>query len=154
MSGFSIMTRARRFRRSTFAGGQFTILTGIGGEAWEAAAEKVSADFGMPIRRPRHRAASRIVDHTGDWARAREIGDTGCILVRPDQHVCWRAEEMVDDPEAELRRVLTTILGHTKSASRRRSKNMSEALEQGYFTEANSADRCGRNENATDERLR
>jgi 2,4-dichlorophenol 6-monooxygenase len=97
--------------------GQFTILTGIGGEAWEAAAEKVSADFGMPIRVHVIGPRQAYVDHTGDWARAREIGDTGCILVRPDQHVCWRAEEMVGDPEGELRRVLTHVLGHTKSAS-------------------------------------
>jgi 2,4-dichlorophenol 6-monooxygenase len=57
--------------------GQFTILTGIGGEAWEAAAEKVSADFGMPIRVHVIGPRQAYVDHTGDWARAREIGTRG-----------------------------------------------------------------------------
>ena len=28
-----------------------------------------------------------LLDHTGDWARAREVSDSGCVLVRPDHHV-------------------------------------------------------------------
>ncbi|MEX0308661.1 MAG: hypothetical protein AB3N17_00300, partial [Tateyamaria sp.] len=47
---------------------------------------------------------------TGDWARAREVGEAGCVLVRPDHHVAWRAEGMMEAPEAELARVLGTIL--------------------------------------------
>ena len=52
----------------------------------------------------------QIEDLTGDWARASEITDSGCILVRPDHHVAWRAEAMTDNPEGDLRRVLTKIL--------------------------------------------
>jgi len=51
-----------------------------------------------------------FVDHVGDWARASEITDTGCLLVRPDHHVAWRKEKMADDPAGELRRVLSQIL--------------------------------------------
>jgi 2,4-dichlorophenol 6-monooxygenase len=50
-------------------------------------------------------------DFTGDWARAREIGDSGVLLVRPDQHVAWRRESIAADPVSELRTALTTILG-------------------------------------------
>jgi 2,4-dichlorophenol 6-monooxygenase len=50
------------------------------------------------------------VDHVGDWARASEISDTGCVLVRPDHHVAWRAEEMTGEPRADLARVLNTVL--------------------------------------------
>ncbi|MEM8571029.1 MAG: FAD-dependent monooxygenase [Pseudomonadota bacterium] len=91
-------------------GGHFTILTGIGGEGWARAAETVGAAFGMPIRAHVIGPRQVIVDHTGDWARASEISDTGCLLVRPDQHVAWRVEEMVGDPEAELRRALNAVL--------------------------------------------
>ena len=91
-------------------GGQFTILTGIGGDGWAKAAETVGAAFGLPIRVHVIGPRQPIVDHTGDWARASEISDTGCLLVRPDQHVAWRMEEMVEDPEAELRRALTAVL--------------------------------------------
>lgn len=90
--------------------GRFTVLTGIGGERWMEAAGRISAELGLPI-------ASHVIgprqawqDHYGDWARAREVGDAGVILVRPDHHVAWRSNGMVADPDAELRRVLTTIL--------------------------------------------
>ena len=90
--------------------GRFTLFTGIGGEAWEAAAAEVGAETGLDIRVHVIGPRRKIVDHSGDWARARDIRDSGCILVRPDQHVAWRAEAMSDKPAAELRRVLTKIL--------------------------------------------
>lgn len=90
--------------------GRFTLFTGIGGEAWEAAAAEVGAETGLDIRVHVIGPRRKIVDHSGDWARARDIRDSGCILVRPDQHVAWRAEAMSDQPAAELRRVLTKIL--------------------------------------------
>ncbi|TNC47287.1 2,4-dichlorophenol 6-monooxygenase [Rubellimicrobium rubrum] len=91
--------------------GQFTLLTGIGGEGWVEAAQRVGASLGLPIRAHVIGPRRAIEDHTGDWARAREIGDAGCILVRPDHHVCWRSAGLASDPEAEFGRVLTAILG-------------------------------------------
>lgn len=96
--------------------GRFTILTGIAGEAWAMAAEKAAKSLGVPLaahvigpRRP-------LADLEGSWARAREITDSGCVLVRPDHHVAWRAEEMVADPVAELTRVLSAILDRSAAA--------------------------------------
>ncbi|MEL7274429.1 MAG: FAD-dependent monooxygenase [Pseudomonadota bacterium] len=90
--------------------GKFTVLTGIGGEAWAEAAKAIADDMGIDLRDHIIGPRREYVDHTGDWARAREISDSGCLLVRPDHHVAWRSESMVDDPKAELTRVLTTIL--------------------------------------------
>jgi 2,4-dichlorophenol 6-monooxygenase len=45
-----------------------------------------------------------------DWARLREVAEDGCVLVRPDAHVAWRAAMIANDPAAELRRVLESIL--------------------------------------------
>ena len=90
--------------------GQFTIFTGIGGEAWVDAARKVGAALGVDIRTHVIGPRQTYVDHVGDWARASEISDTGCLLVRPDHHVAWRAEDMMDDPAAELNRVLKSVL--------------------------------------------
>ncbi|GIT90530.1 2,4-dichlorophenol 6-monooxygenase [Jannaschia pagri] len=90
--------------------GQFTVLTGIGGEAWGKAADAISAEMGVPLRVHVIGPRQTYVDHAGDWARASEIGDTGCLLVRPDQHVAWRVEDMADDPQADLKRALTAIL--------------------------------------------
>ncbi|MFN7002341.1 MAG: FAD-dependent oxidoreductase [Roseinatronobacter sp.] len=91
--------------------GQFTLITGIGGEAWGAAAKQVSAELGLPIRLAVIGPRQDYEDHAADWARQREIGDAGCLLVRPDQHVAWRTFGITDEPASELRRVLTAILG-------------------------------------------
>lgn len=90
--------------------GQFTVLTGINGEPWADAAAKVGETMGLDIRAHVIGPRRDIIDHHGDWARAREVNEAGCVLVRPDQHVAWRAEDMADNPEAELTRVLTTLL--------------------------------------------
>ena len=91
--------------------GQFTVLTGIGGEAWVEAAQSVAAELGVAV-------ATRVIgprrdyeDHVGDWARAREIADSGCLLVRPDHHVAWRAPKMTGSPRQDLFTALKSILG-------------------------------------------
>ena len=40
-----------------------------------------------------------------DWARVREIGDSGALLVRPDQHVAWRGNTVPDDSFALIDRL-------------------------------------------------
>ena len=90
--------------------GAFTVFTGIGGEAWCAAAAAVGAALGVEIRCHVIGPRQAFVDHVGDWARACEITDTGCLLVRPDHHIAWRSPMMNDAPEAELERVLSKIL--------------------------------------------
>jgi len=91
--------------------GRFTLLTGIGGEAWVEAAKTLSKTLGIEI-------AARVIgprrdyeDHVGDWARAREIADSGCLLVRPDHHVAWRAFKASATPDKDLTTALKSILG-------------------------------------------
>jgi 2,4-dichlorophenol 6-monooxygenase len=90
--------------------GTFTILTGIGGDGWVQAAKALGKELGMTITVHKIGPRQQWQDLVGDWANAREIRDSGALLVRPDHHVAWRAEAMVADPEAELRRVLKSIL--------------------------------------------
>ena len=90
--------------------GGFTLLTGIGGEGWCAAAQAVAKSLGVDLRCHVIGPRQAYVDHVGDWARACEVSDTGCILVRPDQHVAWRSDTIVDDPHAKLSGVLRKIL--------------------------------------------
>ncbi len=91
--------------------GAFTLITGIGGEAWVDATKVEAARRGMKI-------VTRIIgprrdfeDHSGDWARAREIGDGGCLLVRPDQHVAFRAMAASNLAVKDFGAALTTVLG-------------------------------------------
>ncbi len=90
--------------------GKFSVLTGIGGDGWIEAAKTVGAELGIEISTCKIGPRCDVNDYVGDWARARETEDSGIVLVRPDQHVAWRHETIADDPTAELRRVLTSIL--------------------------------------------
>lgn len=90
--------------------GRFTLLTGIGGEAWGQAAAKVGQALGLDI-------AVRVIgpgrdyqDLGGDWARTSEVRDSGAILVRPDHHVAWRREAVTADPAGDLEGALRRIL--------------------------------------------
>ncbi len=91
--------------------GRFTLLTGIGGEAWVEAAREISERTGVPIAAFVIGPGRDAHDIYDDWARAREVSETGCVLVRPDAHVAWRADAVADDATAELGRVMETLLG-------------------------------------------
>jgi len=91
--------------------GRFTLLTGIGGEAWRAAAEAVAAEFGIALTVHVIGPRCEWLDYSGDWARAREITDSGALLVRPDQHVAWRAGQVSTDAAGQLRAAMLAILG-------------------------------------------
>ena len=91
--------------------GKFSIITGIGGEDWLVAAKEIEKDTGIFIKTvmigPRH----EIADHTGDWARASDISDNGCLLVRPDQHIAWRAHKLTENPTLDMYNAIKLILG-------------------------------------------
>lgn len=92
--------------------GRFTVVTGIGGGAWVDAAAKVAGRTGVEIGAAVIGAGRDVTDPYGDWAELSEIAEHGCLLVRPDAHVAWRAPELSDDPESALDRVMQQILGH------------------------------------------
>ncbi|MGT2477458.1 FAD-dependent oxidoreductase [Paraburkholderia terrae] len=103
--------RGRQHSTLDLAGhGRFALFTGLGGEPWFEAVQKVGEELGLKIDAHVIGPRQAYADYTGDWARAREIGDRGCVLVRPDHHVAWRSVTLTDDPAADLRRVLLKVL--------------------------------------------
>jgi 2,4-dichlorophenol 6-monooxygenase len=52
-------------------------------------------------------------DVLGHWSRLREVGDGGCLLVRPDQHIAFRSADLPDRPQDALRDALTRVLALT-----------------------------------------
>ncbi|MFF3561566.1 FAD-dependent oxidoreductase [Streptomyces sp. NPDC002574] len=90
-------------------GGRFTLLTGIGGDTWLAAARSVGAELGLDIATAVIGPGQDYEDPYGDWARLRETGDTGVLLVRPDLYVAFRQAGGAAD-EAEARGVLGAAL--------------------------------------------
>jgi len=49
-------------------------------------------------------------DIYGDFARVRDISETGALLVRPDNVIAWRAQEASDDSAKNLVAAMQKIL--------------------------------------------
>jgi 2,4-dichlorophenol 6-monooxygenase len=94
---------------------RFTLITGIAGESWVGAAEKVALDLGVPLAAVVIGPGREFTDLYFDWARLREVAEDGAILVRPDKHVGWRSMSLPDDPERALFAAMSAILGRTVS---------------------------------------
>jgi 2-polyprenyl-6-methoxyphenol hydroxylase-like FAD-dependent oxidoreductase len=75
-------------------GSGFTVLTR--NERWCSAAASASI------------AAHRI--DSNEWAAVTGLSSEGALLIRPDDFVGWRADELPADPETDLRKALSTIL--------------------------------------------
>ena len=71
--------------------GRFSLLTGAGGEVWHAAAQASAAQLGLEIACFAIGLGCPVEDPYGDWAALREVEESGCLLLRPDAHVAWRA---------------------------------------------------------------
>jgi 2,4-dichlorophenol 6-monooxygenase len=74
-------------------GGRFTVLTGVSGLDWAAAAERCG------VRAVRIGTAG-MRDVYGEWARLADIEEAGCLLVRPDGYIAWRHPASPDGADA------------------------------------------------------
>jgi 2,4-dichlorophenol 6-monooxygenase len=96
--------------------GRFTLFTGIAGAAWAAAADAAAERFGIPIAAHVIGPGQDVDDLFGDWAALRDVPEAGCILVRPDMHVAWRAPDATE-PAPRLIAALGQLLGRAASQS-------------------------------------
>lgn len=104
-------TPETKFSTIDLAGhGQFSLLTGPGGQGWKTAAEKVGKTLGLEIKTYSIGWKQDYEDMYFDWARRREVEEDGCVLVRPDRFVAWRSTEMIPDTDAKLEKVMRKIL--------------------------------------------
>ena len=90
--------------------GNFSIFTGIGGEQWLKAAKNIETQLGVKIQCNIIGPDQDFEDHAGEWSSIREISDSGLILVRPDQHICWRSKDMISNSSEKLMDVMKKIL--------------------------------------------
>jgi 2,4-dichlorophenol 6-monooxygenase len=91
--------------------GRFTLFTGIGGDAWVEATQAVTASTGVEIAAYVIGPGRDVLDTYDDWARAREVEESGAVLVRPDGMVAWRKDALPDDPTAALAAAMGQLLG-------------------------------------------
>jgi 2,4-dichlorophenol 6-monooxygenase len=65
--------------------------------------------LGMPIEAVVIGPGRPLEDPYGEWARAREVDEAGCILVRPDAHVAWRATGAANATERLMDAMLSIL---------------------------------------------
>jgi 2-polyprenyl-6-methoxyphenol hydroxylase-like FAD-dependent oxidoreductase len=80
----------------------FTLITGTGGTPWVAAAAELSVRTLVVGR--------ECIDPEGTWLDVCGIAGDGALLLRPDQHVAWRAPCAVADPREALAVALRVVL--------------------------------------------
>ncbi|UEP24707.1 FAD-dependent monooxygenase [Burkholderia ambifaria] len=90
--------------------GCFTVVTGIGGRPWLDAAEQLGKELGLVIRSVAIGPGLDIEDVYGKWADLREIEEDGCLIVRPDLHIAYRAMRLSSDAYRDLERAFRQIL--------------------------------------------
>jgi 2,4-dichlorophenol 6-monooxygenase len=105
-------------RRWILSGGQFTLLTGSAAKPGQRLQPKVAKADGH--RSVAHVIGPRrdIVDHHGDWARARESEKAGACWCGRTSTSAWRAEELSENPRSRTDRVLAAILHRDAAAAR------------------------------------
>lgn len=79
--------------------GSFSLVTGLSGVAWHAAAERCAEELGV---RPRVVCIGDVDarDAYGEWSRVAGIAEDGCLLVRPDGYIAARWTSAPDDENA------------------------------------------------------
>jgi putative polyketide hydroxylase len=112
-----VVRAGQRVSTLDLLGGGFTLLTGTAGAQWHAGAAAAAAALGIPIDVHRIGTGGDAIDIDGRWAAATEITPEGALLVRPDDFVGWRTDQLPADPGDELRHVVSTILGRAPVVS-------------------------------------
>lgn len=97
--------------------GGFSLLTGIGGEAWIEAARAVEEALGINVRVHVIGPGQAHEDPYGQFAHLRETTETGALLVRPDFIVGWRVHEVSASATEDLVAAMAQILGRTDGAA-------------------------------------
>ena len=83
----------------------FTLITTSQSDAWEAAVAEIPT---VPVQYVAIDAAS--LEDEALWLRDSGIGFEGALLVRPDQHVAWRASSLPGEPQSALHEAIVQIV--------------------------------------------
>lgn len=89
--------------------GQCTLVTGIAGQAWVAAAQ----ELGLPFLKTLVIGQAAALDVYCNWQAVREIEEAGALLVRPDGVVAWRSMQAAANAaqaKQQLQPALSSVL--------------------------------------------
>jgi putative polyketide hydroxylase len=90
-------------------GRDFTLLAAADGAQWRTRAHDAAQRLRIEIAAYRV-GQDDLKDPTGDFADAYGLEPSGCVLIRPDGFVAWRARNDAVASTQRLRDVLTTVL--------------------------------------------
>src|SRR6201996_5103634 len=97
------------------ADGGFALITGIGGEPWQAEADRVARLLGIEIKVSFIGTDRGFTDSYGDWRRQAGVPEPGCVLVRPDRFVGWRAPSADATHVGRLASVMEMLLARNST---------------------------------------
>ncbi len=78
----------------------YVLLVGSDGHQWQTAANELAST--LPLKNYKVAHDGDLIDSENVWHELYEVSTTGAVLVRPDGHVAWRSNEMVDNPTNKL----------------------------------------------------
>lgn len=91
----------------------FTIFVNGPANGWETAIASASEAAGVDIRLVTVGADGEWQSDDGRWDAVSGLEAGGALVVRPDQHVAWRAAQSVASPAEALSNVLAKVLAKT-----------------------------------------
>ncbi|MHC3471057.1 FAD-dependent monooxygenase [Streptomyces sp. 7R007] len=95
---------------------RFSVLTGPQGRMWEVAAAEVNQRHGLDLLTVRiGPGCPWTEDEPGHWQDLYGVGPSGCVLVRPDNHVALRCAAEPGDPIRVLTEAVTKVLAREPS---------------------------------------
>jgi 2,4-dichlorophenol 6-monooxygenase len=101
----------RRAIKDLVRPGRFLLIAGERGDPWCEAARELAIEAGVPIDAVRiGHLDGDLFDPRSTWARRREIGPDGALLVRPDRFIAWRSAGASERPADMLAAALEQIL--------------------------------------------
>jgi putative polyketide hydroxylase len=90
-------------------GRNFALLAARDGESWRDIAREATKRTGVAL--DVHRVGGEgLEDPSGGFAAAYDLEPSGCVLVRPDGFVGWRARDAESASAERLANVLSTVL--------------------------------------------
>jgi len=85
----------------------YVLLIGADGYEWQTAANELASTLPLESYRIAHNGD--LIDPENVWHELYEITTTGAVLIRPDGHVAWRSNSIVEQPLKTVRQVLNYL---------------------------------------------